>query len=102
MVEHGLDANHSMISELTKTHHSEFVEWWEEIHRLRGKRESLQAQLYDVQNQNYEYETRFKMMGLASSYRSLETSSSFVDGGAMPWKLEDPAEESPPSSPSKD
>ena len=52
----------------------------------------LQAQIYDLQNQNCEYETRFKRMSLAASFRTLETEMSFVDGNPVPWKMDDKAE----------
>jgi hypothetical protein len=49
----------------------------------------LQAQLYDLQNQNCEYEARFKQMSVAASFRILETKSSFLDGEPLPWKSDD-------------
>jgi hypothetical protein len=48
----------------------------------------LQAQLYDVQNQNCEYKARFQRMSAAASFRILETKTSFLDGGPLPWKYD--------------
>ena len=41
----------------------------ETIFKLQEKIEHLQAQIYDLQNQNYEYEYRFKRMSLAADLR---------------------------------
>ena len=56
------------------------------ISSLHETTNKLQAQLYDVQNQNCEYEIRFKCISYAASFRMLETKSSFVDGESLPWK----------------
>jgi hypothetical protein len=57
---------------------------------------TLQAQLYDLQNQNCEYEARFKQMSDAASFRILETKSSFLDGEPLPWKSDDDKDAPPP------
>jgi hypothetical protein len=44
---------------------------------------------------NCEYEARFKQMSAAASFRILETKTSFLDGGPLPWKY-DSDEDSPP------
>jgi hypothetical protein len=49
----------------------------------------LQSQIYDLQNQVFEYEARFKGMSLAASCRTRETHSSSYDGEPLPWKPED-------------
>ena len=59
----------------------------EAIFKLHEKIEHLQAQIYDLQNQNCEYEYRFKRMSLAADLRIPETRSSFYDGEPMPWKM---------------
>ena len=46
----------------------------------------LQAQIYNLKNQNYDYELRFKRMSIAASCRILETRVSFTDGNPIPWK----------------
>jgi hypothetical protein len=73
------------------------------IFKLNEQIDYLQGQIYDLQNQNYEYEARFKGMSLAASFRTPETRSSFYDGAPMPWKPEDkPITSSSPSSPKKE
>ena len=105
MVERGLDSNHIMITEFTNTTKQDARNIGETIFKLHEKIEHLQAQIYDLQNQNCEYEYRFKRMSLAADLRIPETRSSFYDGEPMPWKKDDkPASSTsppPPSSPTK-
>ena len=89
MVERGLNANHMMIAEFANNHKLDAKNIAETIFKLHEKIEHLQAQIYDLQNQNYEYEYRFKRMSLATDLRILETRSSFYDGEPMPWKMDD-------------
>ena len=102
MMVRGLDANHLMISEFIREQKEDSDKIWEAIDHLHIKVEDLQAQIYDLQNQNCEYETKFKMMGLGANSRILETISSFLDGGPMPWKKDDKCAPSPPPSPKKE
>ena len=83
MVEHGLDANHIMITEFTKNTKLDARNIGETIFKLHEKIEHLQAQIYDLQNQNCEYEYRIKRMILAADLRIPETRSSFYDGEPM-------------------
>ena len=100
MVEHGLNANHMMIAEFTNNHKLDAKNIGETIFKLHEKIEHLQAQIYDLQNQNCEYEYRFKRMILAADLRIPETRSSFYDGDPMPWKMDDKLTSSTtPSSP---
>ena len=103
MVERGLNANQMMITEFTKNHKLDAKNIGETIFKLQEKIEHLQAQIYDLQNQNCEYEYIFKRMSLAAYLRILETRSSFYDGDPMPWKRDDKPTSSttPPSSPTK-
>ena len=89
MVERGLDSNHIMITEFTNNHKLDAKVIGETIFKLHEKIEHLQAQIYDLQNQNCEYEYRFKRMSLAADLRIPETRSSFYDGEPMPWKMDD-------------
>ena len=84
MVEHGLNANQMMIAEFTNNHKLDAKNIRETIFKLHEKIEHLQAQIYDLQNQNCEYEYRFKRMSLAVDLRIPETRSSFYDGEPMP------------------
>ena len=86
MVERGLNSNHIMITEFTNNHKLDVKDIGEAIFKLHEKIEHLQAQINDVQNQNCEYEYRFKRMSLTADLRIQETRSSFYDGEPMPWK----------------
>ena len=100
MVECGLNANQMMIMEFTNNHKLDAKVIGETIFKLHEKIEHLQAQIYDLQHQNCEYEYRFKRMSLATALRILETRSSFYDGEPMPWKTDDkPTSSTTPSSP---
>src|SRR3989337_1297137 len=103
MVERGLSANHSMITEFTCDRKVDDRSMGDIIFKLNERIDYLQGQIYDLQNQNYEYEARFKGMSLAASFRAPETRSSFCDGEPMPWKPEDkPTTSSSPPSPKKE
>ena len=100
MVERGLDSNHIMITEFTNNHKLDVKDIGEAIFKLHEKIEHLQAQIYDLQNQNCEYEYRFKRMSLVADLRIPETRSSFYDGEPMPWKMDDkPTSSTTPTSP---
>ena len=100
MVERGLDSNHIMITGFTNNHKLDAKDIGEAIFKLHEKIEHLQAQIYDLQNQNCEYEYRFKRMSLAPDLRIPETRSSFYDGEPMPWKMDDkPTSSTTPPSP---
>ena len=73
MVERGLDAKHIKITEFTSNHKLDAKNIGETIFKLREKIEHLQAQIYDLQNQKYENEYRFKRMSLAADLRIPET-----------------------------
>ena len=101
MVERGLDANHLMFKEFFHNHKLDVKNIGEAIFKLHERFEHLQAQIYDLQNQNCEYEYRFKKMSLAADLRIPETRSSFYDGEPMPWKMEDKiTATTPPPTPS--
>ena len=100
MVEHGLNANQMMIAEFTNNHKLDAKNIGETIFKLHEKIEHLEAQIYDLQNQNCEYEYRLKRMSLAADLRIPETRSSFYDCEPMPWKTDDkPTSSTTPSSP---
>ena len=101
MVEHGLNANQMIIAEFTNNHKLDTKNIGDTILKLHEKIEHLQAQIYDLQNQNCEYEYRFKRMSLAADLWIPETRSSFYDGDPMPWKRDDkPMPSKKPSTPS--
>ena len=100
MVERGLNSNHIMIAEFINNHKLDANNIGETIFKLHEKIEHIQAQIYDLQNQNWEYEYRFKRMSLAADSRIPETRSSFYDGEPMPWKIDDKPTSSTTPSPS--
>ena len=55
MVERGLNANQMKIAEFTNNHKLDAKNIGETIFKLQEKIEHLQAQIYDLQNQNCEY-----------------------------------------------
>ena len=56
LVECGLDSNHIMITEFSNNQRLDVKDIGEAIFKLHEKIEHLQAQIYDLQNQNCEYE----------------------------------------------
>ena len=89
MVEHGLNANHLMITDLSRDLKVDGKPLNDIVRTLNEQINFLQSQIYDLQNQVFEYEARFKGMSLAASCRTRETHSSSYDGEALPWKPED-------------
>ena len=96
MIERGVEINHKIINELIGEHKKETSKLWDDIFILSQTTSKLQAQIYDLQNQNCEYEARFKRMSSAASFRFMETNSSFADGEPLPWKFDDEESPSPP------
>jgi hypothetical protein len=89
MAEREVDIIYRINQELVAKHKKETAEPWDDIFSLHETTNRLQAQLYDLQNQNYEYEARFKQMSAAASFKILETKTSFIDGEPLPWKSDD-------------
>jgi hypothetical protein len=96
MAEREVDVIHRINQELIAKHKKETAELWDDILSLHETTNKLQAQLYNLQNQNCEYEARFKQMSAAASFRILETKTFFLDGEPLPWKYDDD-KDSPPS-----
>jgi hypothetical protein len=80
MAECKVDIIHRINQELIAKYKKETTELWNDILSLHETTNKLQSQLYDLQNQNCEYEARFKQMSVAASFRILETETSFLDG----------------------
>ncbi|KAE8803217.1 40S ribosomal protein S5-1 [Hordeum vulgare] len=53
MVEHGLNANHMMITEFTSKHRTDANDIGKHLSRLYDRIDQLHVQIYDPQNQNY-------------------------------------------------
>jgi hypothetical protein len=96
MAEHEVDIIHRINQELIAKHNKETAELWDEILSLHETTNILQAQLYDLQNQNCEYEARFKQISAIASFRILETKSSVLDGEPLAWKFDDDKDAPPP------
>jgi hypothetical protein len=96
MAECEVDIIHRINQELITKSKKETTGLWRDIFSLHETTNQLQAQLYDLQNQNCEYEARFKQMSAAASFRILETKTSFLDGGPLPWKYNDDKDYPPP------
>ncbi|KAE8771631.1 40S ribosomal protein S5-1 [Hordeum vulgare] len=54
MGEHGLNTNHMMITEFTNKHMIDASDLGKHLPRLYDRIDHLQAEIYDLQNQNYE------------------------------------------------
>ncbi|KAE8768450.1 40S ribosomal protein S5-1 [Hordeum vulgare] len=52
MVEHGLNANHMMITEFTNNHNMDDIDIGKQLSRLYDRVDQLQDPIYDLQNQN--------------------------------------------------
>jgi hypothetical protein len=96
MAECEVDIIHRINQELVTKYKRETTERWKDIFSLHETTNQLQAQLYDLQNQNCEYEARFQQMSAAASFRILETKTSFLDRGPLPWKYDDDKDSPPP------
>src|SRR3954464_5987691 len=86
MVERSVEDNFDMMNELKTFHKKETKGMLSSISILEDKLYALQAQIYDLQNQNCEYELKFSCMGLATECRIPETQMSFETGEPLPWK----------------
>ncbi|KAE8795873.1 40s ribosomal protein s5-1 [Hordeum vulgare] len=101
MVERGLSANHSMITNFIRENKLDIKNMGEALFKLQERIKNLQAHIFDLQSQNYECELRFKRMSIATHFTAQETRFYFYDGELMPWKAEDQPAASPPSSPER-
>ena len=86
MVERSVEDNFDMMNELKTFHKKETKGMLSSLSILEDKLYALQAQIYDLQNQNCEYELKFSRMGLATECRIPETEMSFETGEPLPWK----------------
>ncbi|KAE8780332.1 hypothetical protein D1007_46547 [Hordeum vulgare] len=86
MIERGVKANFDITTELKKQHEKDMKEVRSIISALETKVFELQGHIYDLPNQNCEYELKFLRMGLSTESKILETEESCVEGGPLPWK----------------
>ena len=80
MVERGVGANFDIINDMKAIHKKEMKEVWSSLTALEEKVFELQGQIYDLHNQNCEYELKFLRMGLAAECKILETEASIETG----------------------
>jgi hypothetical protein len=64
-----VDIIYRINQELVAKHKKETAELWDDILSLHETTNKLQAELYDLQNQNCEYEARFKQISATASFR---------------------------------
>src|SRR3954452_24054365 len=88
MAERAVETVYKVNQEIIVEHKKETAELWKDILSLHNTANGFQAQLYDVQNQNCEYEVTFKRMIEAASFRLVETNMSFIDVKSLPWKMD--------------
>src|SRR3954469_23053023 len=86
MVERGVEANFDIMNNMEAFHKKEMKEMWSSLTTLEEKVFELPAQIYNLQNQNCEYELKFLRMGLGAECRILEAETSFKTGEPLPWK----------------
>ena len=86
MVERSVEDNFDMMNELKTFHKKETKGMLSSLSKLEEKLYALQAQIYDLQNQNCEYELKLSRMGLAIECRIPETKMSFETREPLPWK----------------
>src|SRR6266511_1165941 len=86
IVERGLNANHLMITDLARDLKVDGKSMKDIVFTFNEQINLLQSHIYDLQNQVFEYEARFKGMCLAASCRTRKTHSSSYDGEPLPWK----------------
>ena len=99
-MERGLNANHLMIADYTHDLKVDGKSMKDIVFSFNEQINFLQSQIYDLRNQVFEYEARFKGMSLTTSCRTRETRSSSYDGEPLPWKPEDKIATSSPPPPS--
>jgi hypothetical protein len=83
MAEREVDIIYKINQALVAKYKKETTELWKDVLSLQETTNQLQAQLYDVQIQNCEYEARFQQMSVAAGFGILETKTSFLDGGPL-------------------
>jgi hypothetical protein len=75
MAEREVDIIHRINQELVTKYKKETTELWKDIFLLHEATNQLQAQLYDLQNQNCEYKARFRQMSAAASFSVVVSST---------------------------
>ena len=69
MVQRSVEDNFDMMNELKALHKKEMKEMLSSLAALEDKIYEIQAQIYDLQNQNCEYELKFSRIGLCDALK---------------------------------
>ena len=96
VVYRSLDAHHFMNLELEKKveEYKKRLEDLEDRYKdVINKWETFQCFMWDVENQNCEYEERFKKIAAAATLGYNDPPTSFRDGRPFPWKMAEWEEE---------
>ena len=96
VVYRSLDAHHFMNLELEKKveEYEKRLEELEDRYKyVIDKLDRIQCFMWDVENQNCEYEERFKKIAAAATLRYNDPPTSFHDGRPFPWKMAEWEEE---------
>jgi archaellum component FlaC len=92
VVERSLDAHHFMNMELEKKveeYKKRIKDLEERYIHIISQLDKFQALVWDQENQNYEFEERFKKITEAASLRYNDPPISFYNGKPLPWKMEE-------------
>ncbi|KAE8819521.1 40S ribosomal protein S5-1 [Hordeum vulgare] len=85
MVERGLNANHMMITEFTNKHKIDANDIGKNLSRLYDRIDQLQAQIYDLQNQNCE-DGRGQSEQESAAESPVAAMSSSMRWNQSPWR----------------
>src|SRR4051812_5345631 len=86
VVERNVEDNFDVMNELKAFHKKYMKEMLSSLAALEDKIYEIQAQIYDPQNQNCEYELKFSRMSSSTESRVLETEAFVKTGEPLPWK----------------
>ena len=92
MVECSLDAHHLMNLEIEKkveVYEARIKDLEEKYLHALTQLDKFQAHMWDVENQNCEYEERFKKIAEAATIKFNDPLLSFYNGRPYPWKLKE-------------
>ncbi|KAE8770631.1 40s ribosomal protein s5-1 [Hordeum vulgare] len=82
MVERGLNANHTMNTEFTSNHKMDAIDIGKHLSRLYDRVDQLQGQIYDLQNQNFNFRV---VEELLENSRSLDNMDTFHENDYNFW-----------------
>ncbi|KAE8772448.1 40S ribosomal protein S5-1 [Hordeum vulgare] len=105
MVERGLNANHMMITEFTNKHKIDANDIGKHLSRIYDKIDHLQAQIYDLHNQNWTAPPGTPSSSTIGTAPPGTPSSLHISGplnGSAPLNGGGPLSDSPPVSPDID